>query len=72
MNKARMYNIEQYVSASIIKSAICDGKSFSLKFNEFSSATIEPIDYWAKLNPREGQKPTLDPELEKLLKKYIP
>lgn len=72
MNKVKMHNIGQYVPASIIKSAISDGRSFSLKFNEFSSATIEPIDYWAKLNPREEQKPTLNPDLEKLLKEYTP
>lgn len=49
--------------------------SFSLVFNynfESSSPSVKPIDYWAKLNPREGQKPTLNPDLEKLLKKYTP
>lgn len=73
MNKERIYRIERYIPVPIIKSAISAGKSFSLKFrDELSSPTIEPIDYWAKLNPREGQKPTLDPDLEELLKKYIP
>ncbi len=48
-------------------------KSFSLVFdNNFANLRVEPIDYWAKLNPREGQKPTLAPILEELIKKYTP
>lgn len=67
-------------SASVIAACMNDNKlgylantSFSLVFNYGNSLPrVEPIDYWAKLNPREGQKPTLSPELEELLKKYTP
>lgn len=33
---------------------------------------VEKYDYFAKLNPRERQKPTLEKNTEKILKKYIP
>lgn len=60
-------------SAPAIASCIEYGKSFVLQFDtDFSSPRVKPIDYWAKLNPREGQKPTLESQLEELLKKYIP
>lgn len=60
-------------SASAIASCIKAGKAFSLQFNnELSAPNVKPVNYWAELNPREGQKPTLTPKLKGLLKKYTP
>ena len=68
-------NIQLCVKNSIplIESAINAKKSFSLLFDKFwMNPLMECIHYWAKLNPRKGQKPTLSKELEKLLKEYTP
>ena len=40
--------------------------------HDFTSVRVEKVDYYAKLNPREGQHPTLKPSLEMLLKQYLP
>lgn len=48
-------------------------KSFPLTFDKHSFLmNVEKIDYWAKLNPRKCQNPTLDSYYEDLLKKYTP
>lgn len=50
--------------------AIKLGKSFCLAYNH--TVTVEDIGYYARLNPREGQNPTLSKSLESTLKDYIP
>ncbi len=75
------YSFDQEVCAKEIeilgfqmKECIEKGKSFSMVLKDpyTYTSSIESIDYWAKLNPREGQKPTLPKMLEELLKKYTP
>lgn len=71
---------DTYLCEEVIKSFILNaipymirGRSFSVRFDRKNiDPTFEPIDYWAKLNPREEQKTTLPKDLEKLLKKYTP
>lgn len=68
-------NIQLAVKNSLpfIKSAVNTNKSFSLVFKDFIlDPSVKDINYWAKLNPRKGQKPTLRKELEKLLKQFSP
>lgn len=49
------------------------GKSFSLVYESlYSTPAVESIDYYAGLNPREGQQATLSKELEALIKVYAP
>lgn len=73
INMRLIYDEVSEKSVEFIEKSVKENKSFALQFdNAYSLPKIKSIDYWAKLNPREGQKPTLDPELEKLLKKYIP
>lgn len=44
--------------------------SFCLTMDD-DGLTMRPLEYLAKLNPRESATPTLSPELENILKKYI-
>lgn len=44
---------------------------FSLVYNKDGRAIVKPINYYAKLNPRENQNPTLEPSLEELVQAYI-
>ena len=48
-----------------------DEKPFSLVWN-VKDIKVESYDYFAKKNPRVGQKPKLKKKLETTLKKYIP
>lgn len=75
------YSFDQEICAkeieilgSQMKECIEKDKSFSMVLKDpyIYTSSIEPIYYWAKLNPREGQKPTLPKMLEELLKKYTP
>lgn len=60
-------------SVPAIHIGVSSHKSFSLVFNNDATfKKIADIDYWAKLNPREGQKPTLAPHYEELIMKYTP
>lgn len=48
-----------------------DDEPFSLVYTFAGFTMVEPIDYYAKLNPRENQHPTLDSSLEELIQTYI-
>lgn len=74
-----------YLVSNIVKTAIDTiQKNFSAKTEEPFSVVCdstknaglniraESFDYFAKFNPRDGQKPTLEKSLEETLKKYIP
>ena len=63
--------VERLIPA--LENGITKDEPFSLVVeHDFSSVRVEKIDYYAKLNPREGQNPTLKPSLETLLKMYLP
>lgn len=79
MNRVDNFNerliYDEVSERSVLSIAQCvkGNKSFALQFDDmYSSPKIKSIDYWAKLNPRGGQKPTLPKYLEELLKKYTP
>ena len=48
-----------------------DDEPFSLVYDFDGNTIVESIDYYAKLNPRENQHPTLDSSLELLIQNYI-
>ncbi len=48
------------------------GEPFSFKIHGDGQVSVMPIDYYAKLNPREGQKAELPSYLEDILKAYMP
>ncbi len=52
-------------------SAIEDGEPFALSYHANHSVRIEGINYYLKLNPKEGQKPTMAAKQEAVLKKYL-
>ncbi len=66
--KALVEKLVPYLEIGITKD-----EPFSLVVShDFSSVRVEKIDYYAKLNPREGQQPTIKPSLETLLQQYLP
>lgn len=69
-----MAEIDQMIAMAFepMKKAIEKGKSFSVAYTE-KGATIEDINYYQVLNPRNGQHPKLPKAvLEEHLLKYIP
>lgn len=44
---------------------------FSLVYSKDGNVMVKSIDYYAQLNPRENQHPTLDSSLERLIQTYI-
>lgn len=57
----------------VISQSLQYNKSFSIVMNSIynSKITTEPIDYFAKRNPKENQHPTLPKADEEALKEYI-
>lgn len=70
-----VYNLVEVATNNIRKNISCNTEEpFSLVYDSDKTVSIriENYDYFAKLNPRDGQKPTLEKGLEETLKKYIP
>lgn len=67
--------IRSYIAstAELWKIAIHDGNPFSIVYDEKTAKPrVEDVDYFANLNPRETQKAMLSPELEAVIKYFIP
>ena len=65
------YDMWMYQAASIIITSIIEGDNTSFCIVKDGTFRKEPINYYAKLNPRKNQKAVMSDEMTELLKQYM-